>query len=332
MKLNHFGAATSKDEVVEFKVLGPLEAVRNDVPVALGGSKQRALLALLLIHANEAVSIDRLIDDLWGARPPQAARASLQNLVSQLRKVLGSDLLQTKGPGYALILEWEQLDSGRFEHLVTRAQGEGGEERLRTLNDALGLWRGVPLSDVFYESFAQSEIRRLEELRVTALEDRCAAKLEVGATSEVVPELQALVASYPYRERLRRQLMLALYRSGRGVDALRTYVDWRAKLRKEWQTEPGAAIEQTAKHIRDRRPELDEVLLWSKLGDRRLHRARLDTADPLAKLKINEALPVFQAVDDAANGLPDRLGELEVANVASIVDAVLRHWVVGSVG
>jgi len=251
----------NKRTLVEFRILGPLEAVRGARMVRLGGGRQRALLALLLIHANQVLSTDRLIDELWGGRPPVNAKASLQNMVASLRKAVGTAMLLTISPGYALPLDPGQLDSARFERLRGSGVKEGAaEKRVPIFEEALRLFRGPPLVDVFYESFAQAEIGRLEELRMSVLEDLCAAKLEIQPPAEVVPELQSLVRSHPYRERLRRQLMLALYRSGRGVDALQTYVQWCARLREEWETEPGRAIQQTAKDIRDRRPELGAAI------------------------------------------------------------------------
>src|SRR5262249_20451278 len=147
--------------MVEFRILGPLEATKDGRVVEFAGGRQRTLLAVLLVHANEVVSTDLLIDALWGAKPPTTAKTSLQNLVSQLRKLLGPELPETIPPGYVLRLEPEQLDSEQFEQLRAR----------RAFEDALRLWRGQPYADVYYEDFAQAEIRRLEELRVTTMED-----------------------------------------------------------------------------------------------------------------------------------------------------------------
>jgi DNA-binding SARP family transcriptional activator len=283
-------------------------------------------LAVLLIHANEVVSIDRLIDDLWGERPPPTARNSLQNLVSQLRKVLGAQVVETKAPGYVVNVGTEHLDSSRFELLLTRASTENPEQRVRTLEDALSLWRGPPYGEVFYESFAQGEIERLEELRATALEELYAAKIDLAPASEVVPALQALVAAYPFRERMRQELMLALYRAGRGVDALRTFVEWRARLAEEWDTQPGRAIEQTARDIRELKPELDEAIVWSLLGRTRAETVRRYTADLLDRLELGHALTVFEAAERTASGQPDRLAELDAPTVDAINVSILRLW------
>jgi DNA-binding SARP family transcriptional activator len=231
---------------VEFGLLGPLEISLDGSPVVVSGEKRRALLLLLLIHANEVISVDRLIDQLWGDRPPPTTKASLHNAVSRLRRLLGAELLETRGPGYALRIAPKRLDSVRFQLLRSQAESEAGEQRVQTLERALGLWRGRPLADVFYEEFAQSEIRRLEELRAATQEELCATRLDCGAVSEAVAELHALVALYPYREQLRHQLMLTLDRAGRSVDALRAYTRWQELLRDELNTQPSNALQQTA--------------------------------------------------------------------------------------
>jgi Bacterial transcriptional activator domain len=218
----------------------------------------------------------------------------------------------------------------RFEQFVARARGEPAGARVETLEAALRLWRGVPFGDVFYESFAQGEIGRLEELRVTALEELCAVKLEIGLAAELVPNLRSLVESYPYRERLRQQLMLALYRSGRGVDALRTYLEWRTKVVEEWNMEPGRAIEQTAEAIRHLKPELDELLLWQELGRPRSGTRRRELPDILSTLELEQAMTVLEATDNAANGLPDGLDELDAAKIESVNAALLQRWQPGS--
>jgi DNA-binding SARP family transcriptional activator len=243
---------------VEFRILGPLEIVDDaGNPVPLGPPQQRALLAALLLKANEVVPTERLIDELWGEQPPKTATASLQNAVSALRKVLGPEILQTRPPGYVLSVDPEQIDLGRFERLVGAARDRGPEERATTLREALALWRGDPLVDFAFEAFAQGEIRRLEELRLTALEDRIDADLEAGRVSELVGELEALVARHPVRERLRGQLMLALYRVGRQADALNAYQSARRELVQELGIEPGPALQQLHAAILRQQRSLD---------------------------------------------------------------------------
>jgi DNA-binding SARP family transcriptional activator len=230
--------------VVEFRVLGPLEVADESGSLVLGGQKQRALLGLLLIHAGEVLSSDRIVDELWGEQPPRTAMTSLQNFVSQLRKVLPPDVLVTKPPGYLVRVNPEQLDLGRFERLVAEARRQGAAQRSRLLHEGLALWRGPPLADLAFETFAQGEIRRLEELRLEALEERIDADLELGGGRELVGELEGLVAQYPLRERLRGQFMLALYRAGRQAEALQAFLDARRALVDELGIEPSPALQQ----------------------------------------------------------------------------------------
>src|SRR5919201_1631298 len=206
---------------LEFRLLGPIEVRSGGEPLQLGGPKQRALLALLLAEGGRAVSPDRLVDALWGEHPPRTAQTSLQNFVSQLRKLLGPDVLVTKPPGYLLRA---RPDADRVRELVGEARAATSpEERAANLREALALWRGPPLAEFAFESFAQPEIARLEELRLAVLEDRIDADLEAGRVAELVGELEAPVEEHPLRERFREQLMLALYRSGRQAEALEAF-------------------------------------------------------------------------------------------------------------
>jgi DNA-binding SARP family transcriptional activator len=230
--------------VLEFRVLGPLEVVGDEGPLALGGQKQRALLGLLALNAGRVVASDRLLDELWGEHPPRTAATSLQNMISQLRKTLGADRLQTKPPGYMLRAAPEETDLGRFERLLREARTLPSEKRARTLRTALTLWRGPPLADFAYETFAQGDIRRLDELRLATLEERIDADLDCGRDAELVAELEPLVEAHPFRERLRGQLMLALYRSGRQAEALQGYHDARRALVDELGIEPGRPLQE----------------------------------------------------------------------------------------
>jgi DNA-binding SARP family transcriptional activator len=230
--------------VPDFRILGPLEAYAEGAPLALGGQKQRAVLALLLLDANRVVSVDRLIDALWGEQPPKTAMTSLQNFVSQLRKVLGTDVLETRMPGYRLRLAPGELDVDRFRQLCDEARNAESEERRAILREALELWRGAPLADFQFEAFAQAEIGRLEESRLAALEDRVEADLEAGLDAELVGELESLVGVHPLRERFRAHLMLALYRSGRQAEALQVYQDARRALVEELGIDPSPALQE----------------------------------------------------------------------------------------
>ncbi|MGH3080171.1 MAG: BTAD domain-containing putative transcriptional regulator [Gaiellaceae bacterium] len=222
------------------RVLGPLEISVDGRPIELRRKKQRALLALLALRAGEVVSTDRLVDELWGEKPPKAVVGSLQNLVSELRKLLGPELLVTRAPGYVLELERQRVDAHRFEQAVR----DGSE-----LRQALALWRGPALTDLAFEPFAQSEIQRLEELRTTAREELYDAELEAGRHAQLVSELEAFVAEHPLRERPRGQLMLALYRSGRQADALEVYRQGRKTLVQELGIEPSFALQQLEQAI-----------------------------------------------------------------------------------
>jgi DNA-binding SARP family transcriptional activator len=243
--------------MLEFRVLGPVEVWDDERALQLGGPKQRALLALLLLDAGRVVSTDRLIDVLWGEHPPATAATSLQNLVSQLRKLLGPDVLVTKPPGYRLEIQAEQLDLERFRRLVEAARQAPPAERSSKLREAVALWRGAPLADLVYEDFAQNEVARLEELKLVALEQLFEADLEVGRDAELVSELEALVAEHPLREGFRRHLMLALYRSGRQAEALQVYHDARRELVDQLGIEPSAALQQLHGAILRHDPQLE---------------------------------------------------------------------------
>ena len=247
-----------KSHVLEFRILGPLEVADEGEPLQLSGQKQRALLALLLLDVNRVVSTDRIVDALWGEAPPRTAATSLQNFVSQLRKQLGSDVLVTKPPGYQLRIAPEQLDLERFVRLVEESRDEPPADRAAKLRRALELWRGRPLADLGFEAFAQQEIGRLEELRLAALEDRVDAELAVGRHSDLVGELEGFADEHPLRERLRSQLMLALYRSGRQAEALQIYHDTRRVLVDELGIEPSPTLQQLHGAILRQDPGLEE--------------------------------------------------------------------------
>ena len=246
---------------LEFRILGPLDALTGERQVPLGAAKQRAVMAILLLHANEVVSTDRLIEDLWGAQPPPTAQTALQGYVSQLRKLLEPEhskgaphrLLQTQAAGYVLRLGRDRLDLHRFERLLEEgreALGVGrAKEAAAALREALALWRGPALADFTYEAFAQTAISRLEELRLAALELRIDADLALGRHAELVGELDALAREHPLRERLRGQLMLALYRAGRQAEALAAYQEGRRVLVEEFGIDPSPALQRLERDI-----------------------------------------------------------------------------------
>jgi YVTN family beta-propeller protein len=263
---------------MDYRILGPLEVRDGGGLVALGGGKQRALLAILVLHRNEVVSADRLIDDLWGESPPASALRTLQAYVSRLRKVLGVDgalsatdgnpadgsangALLTRGHGYLLRVAPGELDVDRFSALIEEGRNalaaSKPEEAARILREGLGLWRGPPLADFAYEPFAQAPIAQLEELQLGALEERVQADLALGLDRELVGELRDLVARHPLRERLRGQLMLALYRSGRQAEALEVYQEFRRALSEQLGLDPGPSLQQLELAIHARDPSLD---------------------------------------------------------------------------
>jgi DNA-binding SARP family transcriptional activator/tetratricopeptide (TPR) repeat protein len=254
---------------MDFHILGPIEAIDADAPLALGGSKQRALLGMLLLHAGEVVPSDLLIEELWPGERRADALKALQVAVSRLRKALeparpagvDSRVLVTRPPGYELRVDPERLDAKRFEALLDEGRGAlaaGQAQSARaTLGEALSLWRGAPLADLAYESFCQAEVARLEELRTAALEERIAADLALGRHAELVAELRTLVKEEPMRERLHGQLMLGLYRSGRQAEALDAYAEARRTLVEELGIEPSRELRDLHQAILEQSPELD---------------------------------------------------------------------------
>ena len=254
---------------MEYRILGPLQACDGDRLLSLGGARQRALLAVLLLHANQVVSSDRLIDHLWGDEPPETASTALQVSISRLRRTLEPDraprgeahLIQTRPPGYELRVGQDELDLHRFEQLAATGEqafaagdAAGAADAFR---EALALWSGPPLSDFTYEPFAQAHIARIEELRLTALEDRIEADLALGRHARLVGELETLVAEHPLRERPRGQLILALYRSGRQAEALDAFQDARRTLVDELGIEPSPALARLERAILVQDPSLD---------------------------------------------------------------------------
>jgi DNA-binding SARP family transcriptional activator len=246
---------------VEFRILGPLEMTDGERAVSFDAPKQRTLLGVLLLHANEVVSSERLIDELWGEQPPVTAVKAVQTYVSQLRRALGRDVIATRPPGYALCAEEDALDAARFRSLVAEARrlaASGEVERADAVyREALALWRGPPLADVVFESFARNEVERLGEERLDALMSRIDCDLALGWHDELVAELETLVKQYPLRERLRAQLMLALYRCGRQAEALAVYQDARRTLVEELGLEPGREVQDLEKAILTHDPTME---------------------------------------------------------------------------
>jgi YVTN family beta-propeller protein len=255
---------------VEYRILGPLELEDRGGPTSIAAPKERALLGVLLLHPNEPVSAARLIDELWGDHPPAKAGKIVQTYVSQLRRRFGAALIETRPPGYLIPVEARALDANRFRGLVAEAREHAGrgetDDAAVFYRDALALWRGSPLADVTFESYARNEVDRLEGERLKALTDRIDCELDLGRQEELIPELESLVAQHPLQERLRAQLMLALYRSGRQADALAAYQGARRTLVDELGLEPGPELHELERAILRQDPELQapkRPVAWS---------------------------------------------------------------------
>ena len=250
-----------------------LEVWSDGRQLPLGEGRQRALLAYLVLHANEVVSTDRLIEGLWGERAPATAPKVVQGYVSQLRRALSPEAILTQGSGY--LLRVSDTDAAEFERMLNNARTEDPRAAAKTLRAALSLWRGRPLADVEYEGWAQGEIGRLEELRLVATEARIEADLALGLHADVVAELESLVVEHPLRERLRSLLMLALYRCDRQAEALEVYRSTRAVLVDELGVEPSKALQRLEQNILAQDPSLDAAPSAAK-SVRRPHARRRD--------------------------------------------------------
>ena len=327
---------------MEYRVLGPIEAAADGRTITIGAGKQRALLALLVMHANTAVSVDRIIEALWGAQPPASAVKVVQVLISQLRKVLsggdGTSEIARVGGGYMLRVAAGRMDVDRFEQLL-----EAGRQRLaegdpreaeQQLSDALALWRGGAYEDVAYEEFAREEIRRLEERRLAAMEERFEALLADGRHADAVADLEKMAAEHPLRERVLALWMLALYRCGRRAEALAAYDTARRRLADELGIEPG-----------ERLSRLHAAMLQTRTGD-----APVDTLEPPTPRRRRAALLVggTAPLDDSGSvaevrtfliadvrgysGFTDREGNEAAARLAERFEAFVRETVTAGGG
>jgi DNA-binding SARP family transcriptional activator/class 3 adenylate cyclase/tetratricopeptide (TPR) repeat protein len=340
---------------VDFRVLGPLEAVGEDGVVPLAKGKQRAVLGVLLMHANEVVATDRLIEDVWGAHPPATATKSIHVYVSQLRRSLGANTILTRPPGYALTVEAGQVDLHRFERLREEAARADPASAAAKLHEALALWRGAPFADFTYDAFAQTTIARLEELRLSALEERIEADLKLGRHAELVAELATLAQEHPLREQLRGAQMLALYRCERQAEALAAYQEARRALVDELGIEPGRGLHELERSILVHDASLDFVpapanatgetpaipaddpVRWEPLPHR--ERPRETVTLPGAERGLDESRPapdvrktvtvVSVAITTSsarAEGLdPETLRRVERRTFAGVKSAIERH-------
>src|ERR687883_1824842 len=249
---------------MEFRVLGPLEVLEDGRPLALGRLKERLVLGVLLLHANEFVSRERLIDELWGESPPPTARKAVNVYVSELRKALtrnGLDPITTADGGYRFRVDSDELDLAHVEQLLATARERAAVGKLEAaaelLREAIALWRGPTLAGLLLESHGRDEVAQLDELRLTALMDRIDCDLALGRHEEILGELHVLVGAHPLRERLRAQLMLALYRAGRQADALEAYQRARTTLVEQLGIEPGDALRRLERAILAHDPSLE---------------------------------------------------------------------------
>jgi DNA-binding SARP family transcriptional activator/ABC-type transport system substrate-binding protein len=332
---------------VEFRILGPIEVLDADRIIPLGGAKQRAALALLLLHPNEVVSRDRLIEGLWGASPPATAGHTLDTYMSRLRRALASEgdgpRVVSRRPGYSLRVEDGELDLQRFEIFL-----EEGRQTLQTgnyqraaelLRLGLSLFRGPPFDDLAHASFVQSEAGYLDELPLAALEERIEADLALGRHLEILSELQGLVAQHPFRERSWGQLMLALYRSGRQADALDAFERARQHLAEELGVDPGPVLRRLHEDILRQAPQLD---VQAPYHEATRSRARPDPGSPeMATHSLTTSSSPLEAIAtktgedpvtlaeglearDGSNGrkAPQRRGWVRAALAAALVVAV----------
>ena len=247
---------------MQFRILGPIQALPDDdQPAALGAPKQRGLLALLLVNRRRVVTVEQLIDGLWGESPPASALQSLQVYVHGLRRALGGERIETAGRGYRVVVGEDELDLDRFERTLTRGRAalEAGraDDAVDELRDALAVWRGPALADLPDEIRRAAEAERLEELRLTALELRYDAELACGRHDAVVAELEALTAEHPYHEKFLEQRLLALYRCGRQAEALEVYRDARTVLAEELGLDPSPVLQELERAILRQEPSLD---------------------------------------------------------------------------
>jgi DNA-binding SARP family transcriptional activator/streptogramin lyase len=309
---------------MEFRVLGPVEVLTANVPIAMPAGRQRALLALLLIHRDASVSTDRIVEELWPSGAPPTAAKIVRNHISELRKALADGgagvTIATEARGYRLRVEPSRIDARRFEDLVAegrRLRETGKTDRAaQALEEALSLWHGAPFENLADEAFVRGEAARLEELRLTCLEERIDADLELGRHAEVIPELEALVRQEPLRERLRELLMLALYRAGRQAEALAAYRDVRRGLRDELGLDPGRGLQELERAILAQDRSLDPPARRQAVAMRR-RGGVLVVLGALARAAAAGGLAL--ALDDrgAAKGLtglsPNSIGAIDPA-------------------
>jgi DNA-binding SARP family transcriptional activator len=301
---------------MQARILGSFQLEEGGRRIPLGGVRQRAVFVSLLLRANEVVPSEQLLMDLWGEDCPPGAANSLQAAISRLRRVLPQGRLVTEASGYLLRIFPDELDVSRFEQLVSEGRealtADGAERAARTLRQALSLWQGPALADFRYEPFAQAEIVRLEELHLTCLEERVEADLALGLTGVLVAELRRLVGEHPVRERLRGQLMLALYRDGRQAEALEVYREFRSVLRDELGLEPS--------------PQLRELETAILRQDSLVSPVSATTGEPLARRPVTVVCVLLRVASDAGMSLDPEAYEVVLEEAVSGLTAVLERY------
>ena len=301
---------------MQARILGSFQLEEGGRRIPMGGVRQLAVFVSLLLHANEVVPSEQLLVDLWGEDSPPSAANSLQAAISRLRRVLPPGRLNTRAPGYELRIFPEELDVSQFEQLVSEGRealtAGAAEQAARTLRQALSLWRGPALADFRYEPFAQAEIVRLEELHLTCLEERVEADLALGLASVVVAELRRLVSDHPTRERLRGQLMLALYRDGRQTEALEVYHEFRSVLRDELGLDPSPQLR-----------ELERAILRQ---DSLVSPVTTATSAPLARRPVTVVCVLSRVASDSGVSLDPEAYEVVNEQSVSGLTAVLERY------
>jgi DNA-binding SARP family transcriptional activator len=302
--------------MMQARILGSFQLEEGGRRILLGGARQRAVLVSLLLHANEVVPSEQLLVDLWGEDSPPSAANSLQAAISRLRRALPAGRLITRGPGYVLRIFPEELDVSQFEQLVSEGRealtAGAAEQAARTLRQALSLWQGPALADFRYDPFAQAEIVRLEELHLTCLEERIEADLALGLASVLVAELRRLVSEHPVRERLRGQLMLALYRDGRQAEALEVYREFRSVLRDELGLDPS--------------PQLRELETAILRHDSLAPPVSTEAGAPLARRPVTIVCVLLRLTSDSGMDLDPEAYEVVNEQAVSGLTAVLERY------